>query len=58
MDTDKVNRWLNLIANVSVVAGIVFLAVEVRQNTESQDEFLRLAQANAYQARAFAASSV
>lgn len=58
MDADRVNQWLTLIANISVVAGIMFLAIEVRQNTESQDEFNRLARANAYQARAFAASSL
>ena len=57
MDADRVNRWLTLIANISVVAGIIFVAIEIRQNTESQDEFVRVAQANAYQARAFAASS-
>lgn len=58
MKADKVNQWLTLVANISVVAGIVFLAVEVRQNTESQNEFNRVARANAYQARAFAASSL
>lgn len=57
MNAGKVNQWLALIANISVVAGIIFLAIEIRQNTESQDEFIRVAQANAYQARAFAASS-
>ena len=30
----KVNDWLTLIANVAVVGGIVFLAVEVSQNNE------------------------
>lgn len=58
MDADKINRWLMLVANISVVAGIVFLGIEVRQNTESQEEFIRLARANAYQARAFAASAL
>ena len=29
----KLERWLTLVANVSVVAGIVFLAAEMRQNT-------------------------
>jgi len=32
---DKLNRWLTLIANLGVVAGIVFLAVEIRQNTNA-----------------------
>jgi len=29
----KLNQWLTLVANLSVVAGIIFLAVELRQNT-------------------------
>jgi hypothetical protein len=29
----KLNQWLTLVANLSVVAGIVFLAAEMRQNT-------------------------
>jgi hypothetical protein len=29
----KLERWLTLVANLSVVAGIVFLAAELRQNT-------------------------
>ena len=32
VDSDRLNRWLTLIANLSVVAGIVFLAFELRQN--------------------------
>jgi len=31
----KLERWLTLVANLSVVAGIVFLAAEMRQNTEA-----------------------
>lgn len=57
MNADKVNHWLTLIANTSVVAGIIFLAVEIRQNTEAQEESMRLARANAYQERAFSAAS-
>ena len=34
MDTDKLNRWLTLGANLAVLFSIVFLAVEIRQNTE------------------------
>lgn len=33
MRNSKLNDWLTLTANFSVVAGIIFLAVEVRQNT-------------------------
>ena len=34
--TNKENsdRWLSWLANVGVIAGIVFLAIEIRQNTE------------------------
>ena len=31
---EELDRWLSLLANVGVIAGIVFLAVEIRQNTE------------------------
>ncbi len=34
MTSPKVNEWLTLIANIAVVGGIVFLAVEIRQNNE------------------------
>ena len=34
MDTDRLNRWLTLIANLAVVAGILFLGLELRQNHE------------------------
>lgn len=35
MDTEKLNRWLTLAANVGVIAGIVFLAIEIRQNSDA-----------------------
>lgn len=31
----KLNNWLTLLANVGVIAGILFLAYEIRQNTTS-----------------------
>jgi hypothetical protein len=31
---DRLNRWLSLSANLAVVAGIIFVAVELRQNNE------------------------
>ena len=34
MDSSKLNNWLSLIANVAVVGGIIFLAIEIRQNNE------------------------
>ena len=52
MTSQSFNRWVTLGANVGVIAGIIFLAVEIRQNTDSLDESRRLASANAYQVRA------
>jgi hypothetical protein len=34
MNSAKINDWLALIANIAVVGGIVFLAIEIRQNNE------------------------
>jgi hypothetical protein len=34
MDTDRVSHWLTIGANLAVLASIIFLAVEIRQNTE------------------------
>lgn len=34
MDTDRLNRWLSLGANVGVVIGIALLILEINQNTE------------------------
>ncbi len=34
MKSDRLNRWLTLAANVGVIAGILFLAIELRQNNE------------------------
>jgi hypothetical protein len=34
MNSPKINDWLTLLANVAVVGGIVFLAVEISQNNE------------------------
>ena len=33
MDSDRLNRWLSLGANVGVLVGIIFLAAEIRQNS-------------------------
>ncbi len=35
MNLQKLNQWLTLLANIGVVAGIIFLAVEIRTNTET-----------------------
>ncbi|HSM72806.1 MAG TPA: hypothetical protein VK851_14780 [Anaerolineales bacterium] len=34
MNIDSINRWLSLAANFGVLIGIVFLAIEVRQNSD------------------------
>ena len=34
MNLDSLNRWLTLAANLGVLVGVVFVAYEVRQNTE------------------------
>ena len=34
MNRSQINDWLALIANLAVVGGIVFLAIEIRQNNE------------------------
>jgi molybdate transport system substrate-binding protein len=33
LNADKINKWLALVANVAVVAGIVFLVLELNQNS-------------------------
>ena len=52
MNLDSLNKWLTLTANLGVIAGIIFLAIELRQNNDlmaGQDRFNRLsaAQSNA-----------
>jgi hypothetical protein len=34
MDSDHLNKWLTLGANIAVLAGIIILAIEIRQNSE------------------------
>lgn len=45
MDSDKVNRWLTLTANIGVLLGIVLLSIELDQNSD-------LLRAQIHQARA------
>jgi len=35
MKLDKLNQWLTLAANIGVIAGIVFLAYQIKQNTSA-----------------------
>ena len=37
MDSDRLNRWMTLAANVGVLVGIFLLLIELRQNTESAE---------------------
>jgi len=34
LKVERLNQWLTLLANLGVIAGIVFLALELQQNTE------------------------
>lgn len=34
MNMTKINPWLNFIANVGVIAGLILVAVQINQNTE------------------------
>ena len=46
----KLNEWLTLLTNIAVVAGIVFLAVEIRQNSDLLQSQIRETQAVGIQA--------
>ena len=35
MDLDKYNKWLTLIANIAILGGLIFLALEIQQNTNA-----------------------
>ena len=35
IDVDKLNKWLTLIANFAILGGLVFLALEIQQNTNA-----------------------
>jgi len=43
VDLDRVNRWLTLFANLGVIAGLVFVGLEVQTNTESNTIAVRQA---------------
>jgi hypothetical protein len=48
---DKLNRWLTLLANTGVLVGIIFLAIEIRQNTDNLEMNRQIALAEAYSTR-------
>lgn len=33
MKPESINHWVTLVANIGVIAGIVFLVLEIQQNT-------------------------
>ena len=35
MRLDRVNQWLTLLGNIGVIAGIIFLAIEIQNNTHA-----------------------
>ena len=41
MKIEKLNAWLTLGANIAVVIGIIFLAIEVRQNSQATNAATR-----------------
>jgi len=38
VNLENLNQWLSLAANIGVIGGIIFLAVEIGQNRESLDQ--------------------
>ena len=50
MNTDTVNRWLTLGANIGVLIGIIFLAFELQQNNELLQSQVQETQALSIQA--------
>jgi hypothetical protein len=34
---ERINQWVNLLANIGVLVGIVFLIIEVHQNTRAKN---------------------
>ncbi len=35
LDLDKGNKWLTLVANIAILGGLVFLVLEIQQNTNA-----------------------
>ena len=51
MNFDNLNKWLTLLANIGVIAGIVFLSVELQQNNKLLESQARLNELEASTAR-------
>jgi len=48
MNTDKLNKWLSLLANIGVVIGLALLIFEIRQNSELVRAQIHQARSDAY----------
>jgi len=51
MKLDKLGQWMTIATNIGVLLGVVFLVIEINQNTEAlkaQDEYANLDQWTAY----------
>ena len=44
MNKDSLNTWLTLAANIGVLIGIIFLAVEIQQNTQAINRDIELSE--------------
>jgi hypothetical protein len=47
MNLEKIGHWMTIVTNIGVLLGVVFLVVEINQNTEAlkaQDEYANLDQ--------------
>lgn len=47
MDTNKLNKWLSLVANVGVLLGLILVAFELQQNSELMRVQINQARADA-----------
>ena len=48
---ERLNQWFTLIASLGVLVGMVFLAIEIQQNTNSLEMNRQIALAEAYATR-------
>ena len=35
METERLNHWMSVLANIAVLGGVIFLALEIQQNTNA-----------------------
>lgn len=51
MNMDNINKWFTLAANIGVIAGIIFLAIELQQNNNLLQSQARLGELSASTSR-------